>query len=93
MNKDAITHHPINEYAQKRWSPRVFLDTPVQQEKLVSLFEAARWSASSMNEQPWRFILGIKPDKSWNNIFETLVPGNQVWAHTAPALTLSLIHI
>ncbi|MCK9424042.1 MAG: nitroreductase family protein [Bacteroidales bacterium] len=88
MNKDAVTQYPINEFARKRWSPRIFLNKPVEQERLVSIFEAARWSASSMNEQPWRFIIGIKPDESWNKIFETLVKENQVWAQSAPVLTI-----
>lgn len=88
MKKDAITQYPINKFAKKRWSPRIFLDMPVGLEKLVSIFEAARWSASSMNEQPWRFIIGIKPDESWKMIFKTLVKGNQIWAHSAPVLTI-----
>jgi len=87
--KEAQTQTPINSYAAKRWSPRAFLDKPVELGKLVSLFEAARWSASAMNEQPWRFIVGVKPDETWQKIFATLVEGNQIWAQHAPVLVIS----
>ena len=89
MNKTAITSTPVNDLVKNRWSPRAFRDMPVEQEKLVSLFEAARWSASGGNEQPWRFILGIKPDETWEKIFSTLAEGNQVWCHDVPVLILA----
>jgi hypothetical protein len=39
VNKEAKTSFPINELAKKRWSPRAFLDKPVEKEKLISFFE------------------------------------------------------
>ena len=89
MEKNAITTYPINELAKNRWSPRAFLDKPVETPKLVSMFEAARWSASGGNEQPWRFIVGQKPDDSWQNIFSTLNEGNQAWTINVPVLILA----
>lgn len=90
MNKDAITSLPINDLARKRWSPRAFLDKPVEPEKLVSMFEAARWSASGGNEQPWRFIIGINGDETWQKIFETLNEGNRAWNGHVPVLILAV---
>jgi nitroreductase len=90
MQKEAITSVPINEFAAKRWSPRAFLDKRVEAEKLTALFEAARWAASGGNVQPWRFILGIKPDDTWKRIFEALNPGNQVWNEKMPVLIVAL---
>ncbi len=52
MEKPATTTYPIHELVRKRWSPVGFADRPVEREKLLSLFEAARWAASSYNEQP-----------------------------------------
>ncbi len=89
MNKQAITSHPINDLAINRWSPRAFLELPVEEHKLVSMFEAARWSASGGNEQPWRFIIGVKEDETWQKIFSTLNEGNQVWCKQAPVLLLA----
>ncbi|MCX6304172.1 MAG: nitroreductase family protein [Bacteroidetes bacterium] len=90
MKKEAITAYPINELAKNRWSPRAFLDKPVEPEKLVSLFEAARWSASGGNEQPWRFVVGLNHDDTWQKIFSTLAEGNQEWNIHVPVLILAI---
>jgi len=58
--KHASPDHPIHELFVKRWSPYAFSDQPVPEEDLRSLFEAARWSASSFNEQPWGYIVGTQ---------------------------------
>src|SRR5207249_2641010 len=60
MEKPAETQYPIEEILRRRWSPRSFSDLLVEPEKLQSLFEAARWAASSFNEQPWNFIVATK---------------------------------
>jgi nitroreductase len=90
MNKDARTVFPINELAGTRWSPRAFLDKPVEQEKLISMFEAARWSASGGNEQPWRFMVGINHDDTWQRIFSTLADGNKEWNEHVPVLIMAI---
>jgi nitroreductase len=90
MEKPALNQFSILETFRQRWSPRAFSDKPVETEKLQSIFEAARWAPSSMNEQPWRFIVGIKGDDSWQRIYDTLVEWNQQWAGNAPVLILNL---
>ena len=50
--KQAATDHPILKVLAERWSPYGFEDRPVSEADLRSLFEAARWAASSYNEQP-----------------------------------------
>src|SRR6056297_1095199 len=42
---------------RQRWSPYRFLPQIVEQEKLSRCLEAARWAASSYNDQPWSFLL------------------------------------
>jgi nitroreductase len=54
------------------------------------MFEAARWSASGGNEQPWRFIAGINQDETWKKIFSTLDEGNQVWNGHVPVLIVAV---
>ncbi len=39
-----------------RWSPRSFLPDPISEEDVATLFEAARWSPSCFNDQPWLFL-------------------------------------
>jgi len=90
MEKPAPTQYKINDLLIRRWSPRAFSTQPVETEKLKRIFEAARWSPSASNEQPWYFIVGIRPDHTWNQIFETLVDFNQKWCHTVPVLGLAI---
>jgi nitroreductase len=45
----------------ERWSPRAFDSRPVEDDKIAGIFEAARWAASSYNEQPWRFCWRARP--------------------------------
>ncbi|HTU51603.1 MAG TPA: nitroreductase family protein [Acidobacteriaceae bacterium] len=80
----------VHETILQRWSPRAFSDRPVSASDLKKLFEAARWAASSFNEQPWRFIVGRKGDPTYGRIFESLATFNQAWANSAPVLMLSV---
>lgn len=41
----------------KRQSDRVYMDKPVEREKLVRCLEAARLAPSASNSQPWTFVL------------------------------------
>jgi len=70
----------------ERWSPHSFADRAVANEDLISIFEAVRWTASSYNEQPWRFVVGIKGTKIYEQLFASLIPFNQSWAGRAPVL-------
>jgi nitroreductase len=87
--KETRPDYPIHELLVKRWSPYAFSERPVAEEDLRSLFEAARWSASSYNEQPWRYIVAIRssPDE-FARLLSCLVEGNQPWAKGAPVLAL-----
>lgn len=96
-NTDAIvparldTQAPIHELLANRRSPRAFSEQPVESEKLLSLFEAARWSPSSANEQPWAFIVATKNDsRAFSALVESLMEGNRRWAERAPLLVLAL---
>ena len=91
MEKPAPTDHPVEDILKRRWSPRSFSDRMVEKEKLQSLFEAARWAASSFNEQPWSFIVATKekPDE-YATLLSCLVEKNQQWAQLAPVLMVSV---
>jgi nitroreductase len=91
---ESLKHAPgvagMVEPILNRWSPRAYADRDVSIEDLKKGFEAARWAASSSNEQPWRFLVGRRGDETFKKILDTLVPGNQVWAKNAPVLILSV---
>ena len=82
---------PIHDLIGHRWSPRAFDSRPVEPEKLRSLFEAARWAASSYNAQPWYFIVATKNDpENYKKVLECFVEFNQGWAKSAPVVVLSV---
>ncbi|MGA2808299.1 MAG: nitroreductase family protein [Terracidiphilus sp.] len=73
-----------------RWSPRSFADRDVSAADLKKVFEAARWTASSYNEQPWRFFVGTRGSVTYKKILSTLIEFNQAWASHAPVLILGV---
>ena len=91
MEKLAQTDYPIIEILRRRWSPRAFSDQIVEPEKLLSLFEAARWAPSSFNEQPWYFVLATKQKPEEHaRLLSCLSEKNQQWARQAPVLMVSI---
>src|SRR5215469_5860298 len=87
--KQTTPDHPIHELFVRRWSPYAFADRPVSTDDLRSLFEAARWAASSYNEQPWTYIVATKANPTeFERLLSCLVEGNQAWAKAAPVLAL-----
>ena len=85
LKKEDAVHQAI----RARHSPRSFSTQPVSSADLTRLFEAARWAASSYNEQPWRFLVGKKGDATYQKIFDALGEFNQGWAKSAPVLILT----
>jgi nitroreductase len=88
MDKAAITSQPIHGLIAQRWSPRSFdPNTPISEHDLAGIFEAARWAASSMNEQPWRYYYAHRKDKNgFADLLGCLMDGNQIWAKDAAVL-------
>ena len=94
LHKPAETSTPIHEVISHRWSPRAFDSRSVELEKLRSLFEAARWAASSYNAQPWFFIVASKNDaENFNKVLDSFVEFNQGWVKGAPVLALSVARL
>jgi nitroreductase len=92
--KKAVTDYPILQVLAERWSPYGFDDRPVREADLRSLFEAARWAASSYNEQPWRYLVATKENpREFERLLLCLVEGNQVWAKAAPVLALGIVSL
>ncbi len=92
--KKASTDYPIHELLAERWSPYGFEDRPVEQADLRSLFEAARWAASSYNEQPWSYLVATRENPvEFARLLSCLVEGNQAWAKSAPVLALGVVSL
>jgi len=78
--------YKINPIILNRWSPRSMTGEELQNDELMSLFEAARWAPSSANSQPWRFIYATRDTEEWNTLFNLLVDLNKIWAKNAAVL-------
>lgn len=90
MEKSTDFSSPVMEVIKKRRSRRAYADKMVEPQKIHSLFEAARWAPSSLNEQPWFYIYATRDQESlYNKIFGALKEGNKIWARHAPLLIVS----
>jgi nitroreductase len=87
--KIADADHEVLGVVRERWSPRAFADRAVEPEKIRRMLEAARWTMSSFNEQPWRYLVARKEDEAaYDRLLACLNEGNQSWAQHAPVLML-----
>src|SRR5437016_3193564 len=92
MEKPADTEFPINELIRRRWSPRAFAGQMVEADVLRSMLEAARWAASSFNEQPWYYLMATQDEpEEFQRMVSCLVEQNQEWARGAPVLMISVM--
>lgn len=85
MRRSEVDIHPV---LNERYSPRAFSDRAVTDHELELVLEAARWAPSSMNEQPWRFLVTRKGGEGHAELLGALNPSNQRWADKAPVLIL-----
>ncbi len=90
MEKSAEFGTTVLDVIKQRRSRRAYSTTPVEREKIESIFEAARWAPSSVNEQPWAYLYATRDQELWQRVFGSLNEGNKVWAGNAPLLIVSL---
>ncbi|MBL7952441.1 MAG: nitroreductase family protein [Flavobacteriales bacterium] len=81
---------PLHPVLNARYSPRAFSERDVTDAELNLVLEAARWAPSSMNEQPWRFLVTRRGSTGHAELLASLNPSNRIWADKAPVLILNL---
>jgi nitroreductase len=86
----ANTDYPISEIIAKRWSARAFSTKPVENSKLLSILEAARWAPSSRNEQPWRYIVFTNENPDMLKKAQTVLKEINDYARRAPILICAI---
>ena len=94
--KHASPDHDVLDLIRRRWSPRAFdASRDVTRTDLLRLFEAARWAPSSLNEQPWRFIVTerARSPEAFAALMGTLTGHNPSWAGAAPVLVLLAVRM
>ncbi len=75
---------------ERRWSPRrLDAERPVADGDLRAVLEAARWSASTYNEQPWRFLVARRGDP-WRDAVEAALNDGNAWARRASILVVGV---
>jgi nitroreductase len=76
----------IDTFFLDRWSPRAFTDETMSRDTIMTILDAAHWAPSSGNNQPWRFVYGLRGTPAFDVLLDILSPGNQRWAKNAAAL-------
>jgi len=80
--------HEIDNRFLERWSPRAFTGEAIPQDELMRIFEAARWSPSSYNSQPWRFVYARRDTPHWEPMLSLLNEFNRSWAQNAAVVMI-----
>jgi len=76
-----------------RWSPTTFDPVfEVDQGQVELLVEAARWSPSAGNSQPWAFIVSRRGDQTHRRLVAHLAASSRRWAPAASVLVANLAH-
>ena len=63
--------HDIDPVFVKRHSPRAFTGEAVPEAELMRMIEAARWSPSAYNSQPWRFLYALRDTPDVRTVLTT----------------------
>lgn len=93
-DRHAETDSPLLEALAHRWSPRAFDPAEaIDETKLTSALEAARWSPSASNTQPWRFIVARRGTPEHETVHANLTGSNQDWADDAAVLIVALTEL
>jgi nitroreductase len=93
FSKRAPASEGIHELIRKRFSPRAYKPESLDESQIQLLLEAAAWSSSSANEQPWRYAVALRSDtEAFQQMLNCLLPGNQEWAQRAGALLLCVAY-
>ena len=91
MNRNPVSADVL-DVISNRWSPYRFEPREIENEKLIQCFEAARWAASSFNDQPWSWIIAKREDNDeFQRALSCLLEANQAWAKNAGALIFTVI--
>jgi len=72
------TSSGVDPIFTQRWSPRAFVKHAIDNDSMTRIMDAARWSPSCFNAQPWRFYTST--DATFDDFLNLLVEGNQEWA-------------
>jgi nitroreductase len=90
MSQKRPVENGVSPIFVERWSPRSYDESSISEAELNTLFEAARWTPSAYNAQPWRFIYARRGTPQWQTFLDLLIPYNRAWAERASALVIAV---
>ena len=76
------TNDGVSKQFVERWSSRSYDGSLLTSEQIETLLEAARFTPSSYNEQPWKFYYP-QTERGREKFLFLLTEGNQAWAKKA----------
>ena len=88
--KAAHTQYNVASFITERFSPRAFSEKSISEDVMNTIFEAASWAPSSLNEQPWVYHFAHKNTEGFKKLADCLMPGNHVWAQHAAVLVVTV---
>ena len=76
-----------------RWSPLAWDSThTLDSSETDLLLDAARWSPSAGNSQPWSFVTALRGEPVHTTLLTTLAPSSRRWAPAASLLVVNICH-
>lgn len=85
VKESRIAEYPVNPLFLNRWSPKAFSSRKVEEADIYTVLEAARWTPSGGNRQPWRFVIA-KTEEELEPLRDSVAATNRVWSDKAPVL-------
>ena len=79
----------LQSVLRNRFSPRVFDGKPLADEDIQAILEAARFTPSSRNRQPWYFYVAPRGSKAFEKVLSVLYESNAAWAKNAGVIIVS----
>lgn len=88
--RTAVTDAELHPLLAGRWSTRAFDPAhALSAAQTTALLEAARWTPSASNTQPWRFAVTHRGTPGHEAVLATLAAGNRAWADAASAFVVA----
>lgn len=89
---EAPSEFDIVQAMKLRWSPYALTPRTVELEKVQRCLDAARWAASSYNDQPWVYFVAFREQtEAFQKMLGCLAEANREWAQHAGVLMLTAI--
>ena len=89
-----MTSRELHPLLRSRFSPLTFdEEVVIDVQEVDLLLEAARWSPSAGNSQPWSFVTAVRGSREHGLVTRRLAPSSARWVPTASLLVVNIVHL